>query len=108
MKLAIINDWKDHKSAVYWNKDGFLRMLGILRDRDGWDVRFFKAHDESFLWEHDYVTLYFSPDPVKSLVEWGPDAVLGFSDLSRAYLGDERMKHLPITLCYTGGRFTDF
>jgi len=108
MKLAVINDWKDHKSAVYWNKDGFLRMLGILRDRDGWDVRFFKAHDELFLWEHDYVTLYFSPDPAKSLVEWEPDAILGFSDLSRAYLGDERIKNIPVALCYTGGRFTDF
>lgn len=106
MKLACINDWHDKKSAIFWNKDGFLKMLDVLRKRDGWDVKFFKKHDKSFEWEHDYVTLNFSPDPVKALKDWKPDAVLGFSDFSRPYL--KELGDLPIGLCYTGGRFTDY
>ena len=108
MKLAVINDWYDKKSAVFWNKDGFLKMLDVLRKRDGWEIRFFKKHEQSFYWQHDYVDLYFSPDPVKSLKEWKPDAVLGFSDFSRPYLSELKSAGFPVALCYTGGRYTDF
>ncbi len=107
MRLAVINDWGDKKSAVFWNKDGILKMLSVLRDRDGWDIRFFKKHEDTFKWQHDYVDLYFSPDPVKALLDWKPDAALGFSDFSRPYLKELEGK-LPLGLCYTGGRFTDF
>src|SRR3990167_39547 len=86
IKLACINDWFDRKSAVFWNKDGFLKMLHVLRERDGWEIVFFKKSDRSFTWQHDYVDLHFSTDPVKSLLDWNPDAILGFSDLSRPYL----------------------
>ena len=107
MKLAVINDWEDKKSAVFWNKDGFLKMLDVLRTRDGWEIVFFKKSDRSFTWKHDYVDLHFSTDPVKALLDWNPDAVLGFSDLSRPYLKELQGKK-PIALCYTGGTFTDY
>lgn len=107
MKLAVINDWFDKKSAIFWNKDGFLKALHVLRERDGWEIKFFKKSDRSFEWEHDYVNLHFSQDPVKSLLEWNPDAILGFSDFSRPYLAEIRGKK-PIALCYSGGRFTDY
>lgn len=107
MKLAVINDWFDKKSAIFWNKDGFLKMLHVLRERDGWEVKFFKKSDRSFEWAHDYVDLHFSQDPVKALLDWNPDAILGFSDFSRPYLNEIRGKK-PIALCYTGGTFTDY
>ena len=107
MKLAVINDWFDKKSAVFWNKDGFLKMLHVLRERDGWEIVFFKKSDRSYTWAHDYVDLHFSQDPVKSLLEWNPDAILGFSDFSRPYLNEIRGKK-PIALCYSGGTFTDY
>lgn len=107
MKLGVINDWHDKKSAVFWNKDGILKMLDVLRKRDGWEIKFFKTHDKTFEWEHDYVDLSFSPDPVKQLLDWKPDVALGFSDFSRPYLKELDGK-LPIALCYTGGRFTDY
>lgn len=107
MKLAVINDWFDKKSAVFWNKDGLLKMLHVLRERDGWEIKFFKKSDRSFEWAHDYVNLSFSQDPVKALLEWNPDAILGFSDFSRPYLDEIRGKK-PIALCYTGGTFTDY
>ncbi len=106
MKLAVINDWHDKKSAVFWNKDGFLRALQVLRDRDGWEIKFFKKHDKAFEWEHDYISLHFSSDPVGAAKAWNPDAYLGFSDFSRPYLGE--LEGLPVALCYTGGRFTKF
>lgn len=106
MRLAVINDWGDKKSAVFWNKDGFLKMLHVLRERS-WDIRFFKKHEDTFKWQHDFVDLYFSPDPVKALKDWKPDAILGFSDFSRPYL-KELQGIAPIALCYTGGRFTDY
>lgn len=83
MKLACINDWADQKSAIYWNKDGFLKMLHVLRERDKWEIVFFKKSDRSFIWKHDYVDLHFSTDPVKACLDWNPDAILGFSDFSR-------------------------
>lgn len=107
MKLAVINDWFDKKSAVFWNKDGFLKMLDVLRKRDGWEIVFFKKSDRSYTWEHDYVDLHFSTDPVKSLLDWNPDAILGFSDFSRPYLAEIKGKK-PIALCYSGGTFTDY
>lgn len=107
MKLAVINDWFDKKSAIFWNKDGFLKMLDVLRKRDGWEITFFKKSDRSYTWAHDYVDLHFSTDPVKALLDWNPDAVLGFSDFSRPYLNEIRGKK-PIALCYTGGNFTDY
>lgn len=107
MKLAVINDWFDKKSAIFWNKDGFLKMLHVLRERDGWEIVFFKKSDRDFTWKHDYVDLRFSVDPVKALLDWNPDAVLGFSDLSRPYLKELEGKK-PIALCFSGGAFTDF
>lgn len=107
MKLAVINDWSDGKSAIFWNKDGFLRMLWVLRERDKWDIRFFKKLDRGINWKHDYVDIHFSTDPVQAMLDWNPDAVLGFSDLSRPYLKDIQGKK-PIALCYTGGTFTDY
>ncbi len=107
MKVAVINDWFDPKSAVFWNKDGFLKMLHVLRERDKWEIIFFKKSDRSFEWKHDYVDLRFSQDPVKNLLEWNPDVILGFSDFSRPYLKEIQGKK-PIALCYTGGTFTDF
>lgn len=108
MRLAVINDWHDTKSAVFWNKDGFLKMLAVLRDRDGWDIKFFKKYDRHLEWKHDYVDLDFSTDPVKSALDWEPDAFLGFSDFSRPYLDEIKDKGIPIALCYTGGRFEHY
>lgn len=106
MRLAVINDWYDKKSAVFWNKDGLLKMLHVLRERDGWDIKFFKMHAKSFEWEHDYVDLHFSPNPVMAARSWKPDAFLGFSDFSRKYL--EALQDKPVALCYTGGRFETY
>lgn len=105
-RLAVINDWHDKKSAVFWNKDGFLKMLDVLRKRDGWEIKFFKKHDKQFEWTHDYVDLHFSTDPAKAAMDWKPDVFLGFSDFSREYLN--QIKGAPIALCYTGGRFDQY
>lgn len=106
MKLGVINWWHDKKSAVFWNRDGFLKALQVLRDRDGWEVVFFKKHDQTFSWEHDCVELRFSPDPTKALLEWGADAALVFADFSFQQIRELEGK-MPIAQCYTGGRFTD-
>lgn len=106
MKISVLNDWHDKKSAVFWNKDGFLKMLSVLRDTYGWEITFFKKHDQEFVWEHDYVKLSFSPDPVAQAKAWKPDAYLGFSDFSRPYL--DALRGEKIALCYTGGKFTNY
>jgi glycosyltransferase involved in cell wall biosynthesis len=108
MKLGVINDWHDKKSAVFWNKDGFLRALQILKERDGWEVKFFKKHDKTFTWQHDCVELQFSPDPGATLREWNPDAVLFFSDLSRPILEEFRNYPKPKAICFSGGRHSHF
>lgn len=108
MRLGVINDWYDKKSAVFWNKDGFLKMLDVLRKRDGWEVKFFKKHERSFEWEHDYVDLHFSQDPKKALLDWKPDAVLFFCDFSRPILGEFKDVNIPKAICFTGGRYTQF
>lgn len=107
MRLAVINQWYDKKSAVFWNKDGFLKMLSVLRDRDAWEVRFFKKHDNTFDWKHDYVDLRFSPDPVQELIDWRPDVVLFFANFGDDFLPQLQGK-FPIAMCYTGGRYTDY
>jgi glycosyltransferase involved in cell wall biosynthesis len=108
MKLAVVNHWYDKKSAVFWNKDGFLKMLSVLRDREGWEVKFFKKHERTFGWSHDYVELEFSPDPVGALKQWKPDAVLVFADFASASLGELEGCGIPIAMCLTGGRFTQY
>lgn len=108
MKLGVINHWYDKKSAVFWNKDGFLKMLSVLRDRDGWEVKFFKKHDETFNWKHDYVDLSFSPNHTQELLAWKPDAILVFADFSSDSLKELEGCGIPIAQCYTGGRFTQY
>ena len=108
MRLGITNHWKDRKSAIYWNKDGILRMLAVLRDRDGWETKYFKKHDRIFTWQHDYVELDFSPNPTERLLEWKPDAVLVHADFSSDSLRELEGKGIPIALCYSGGLFTDY
>ena len=108
MRLAIINHWHDKKSAIYFNKDGFLRMLAVLRDRDGWETRFFKRHDRTFQWEHDYIDLDFAPNHTERMFEWKPDAILVFADFGTSLLKDIEGKGIPIAQCYTGGQFTDY
>ena len=108
MKLAVINDWADPKSAVFWNKDGILRMLQVLRDRDGWQTTFFKKHNRTFTWQHDYIELDFSPDPAKRLLDWKPDAILFFCDFSREILNELKDCGIPMAQCYTGGLFTKY
>lgn len=108
MRLSVINDWYDKKSAVFWNKDGILRALQVLRDRDGWETTFFKKHEKTFEWEHDYIHLNFSPNPVGSAEAWKPDAYLLFADFSRPISAEIAATGRPFAQCYTGGRFTDY
>lgn len=109
LRLAVATDWGDKKSAFYSNKDGFLKMLQVLRDRDGWETRFFRRHpDETFVWEHDCITAHISPSPAKALLEWKPDAILLFCDFSRPIAGELEGCGIPIAQCYTGGRFTQY
>jgi glycosyltransferase involved in cell wall biosynthesis len=109
MRLAICTDWGDRKSAFYSNKDGFLRMLQVLRERDGWETRFFRKHpEETFVWEHDCITAHVSPTPAKHLLGWKPDAILFFCDFSRDIMGELDGKGIPMAQCYTGGRFTTY
>lgn len=108
MKLALTNDWHDRKSAVFWNGDGILKAMDVLRKRDGWDITFFKKHDRTFTWEHDYLELSFSPDPAKQILEAKPDAILFFGDFSRPIM--EQLQHcgIPMGICYSGGQFTNY
>lgn len=108
MRLAIANDWYDKKSAIFWNRDGFLRMLQVLRDKYGWETRFFKKHERTFDWEHDYVDLSFSPNVKQAVIDWKPDAILFFCDFSREILKEFADVDIPKALCYTGGRFTQY
>ena len=108
MKLAVCNDWYDKKSAVFWNKDGFLKMLDVLRKRDGWEIVFFKKHEETFTWQHDFVELRFSPHPAQAVRDWKPDAVLFFCDFSRPIIGELADMKVPKAICYSGGRFTNY
>lgn len=107
-RLAVANDWHDKKSAVFWNKDGFLKMLHILREKYGWEVVFFKKHDRTFTWEHDYVELSFSPNPAQQVRNFKPDCILFFSDLSRPIIGELADYPCKKAICYSGGRFTDY
>ena len=108
MRLAIVNDWYDKKSAVFFNKDGFLRMLEVLRERDGWETRFFKKHDSTFVFPHDCVDLDFSPDPHDAVLDWKPDAILFFADFSRPIIKEFENCGIPLAICFTGGGFTDY
>lgn len=107
MKLGVINWWHDKKSAIFWNKDGFLRMLQVLKERDGWEVKFFKKHDETFDWKHDCVDIRFSPNHTAELKAWKPDAVLVFADFSFPQIRELLDLKVPIAQCYTGGRFSE-
>lgn len=108
MKLAVVNDWYDAKSAVLTNQDGFLRSLQVLKERDGWDVIFFKKHEFTWEFEHPNVLLKFSPDPKGAILEWEPDAVLFFCDFSRPLLGEFEDVKIPIAMCLTGGLFDNY
>lgn len=107
MKLAVVNDWYDEKSAVLTNQDGFLKSLQVLQ-KWGWEVIFFKKHKFTWEFNHPCVTLKFSPDPKKAIDEWNPDAVLFFCDFSRPLLGEFENSKYPIALCLTGGLFEDY
>ena len=107
-KLAVCNDWKDTKSAVYWNKDGILKALQVLRDTHGWDVKFFKLHDSPHTHEHECVTLEFTPNLKKDILAWKPDAILFFSDLSRPILGEFKDVDIPKAIAFTGGLYDDY
>lgn len=108
MRLAVTNDWADPKSAVFWNKDGFLKMLQVLKERDGWEVVFFKKSDRSFSWPHDCVDIRFSPNPAQAVRDFKPDAILYFSDLSRPIIEELNDYPCPKAICYSGGRFTNY
>lgn len=107
-KLAVCNDWYDKKSAVFFNKDGFLRSLDVLKKEHGWDVVFFKKHEETFIFEHDYVPLHFSPNVKKSILSWKPDAILFFCDLSRPIMKEFEDVDIPKAIAFTGGTFNDY
>lgn len=108
LRLAVTNDWFDPKSAVFWNRDGILKALHILRERDGWEIVFFKKHIETFKWNHDYVRLSFSPNPAQQVRDFKPDCILFFSDLSRPIIGELADYPCKKAICYSGGRYTDF
>lgn len=109
MRLAVATDWGDKKSAFYSNKDGFLKMLQVLRDRDKWETRFFRKHpDRTFEWSHDCIEAHISPNPAQAVLDWKPDAILLFCDFSRPIAGELYRKGIPIAQCYTGGRFDQY
>lgn len=109
MKIAFATDWGDKKSAFFWNKDGILKMMQILRERDGWDTRFFRKHPiQTFTWEHDYIEAHLSPNPAQAVRDWKPDVICFFGDFSRPIMGELRDYPCPKAILYSGGRYTDF
>lgn len=109
MRVAFVTDWGDKKSAFYSNKDGILKMMQVLRDRDGFETMFFRKHpDQTFIWEHDCIMAHVSPNPAKAVLEWKPDVIVFFGDFSRPIMGELENCGIPIAQLYSGGRFTHF
>src|SRR5260221_6643612 len=109
MKVAFCTDWGERKSAFFWNKDGILKMMQILRDRDGWETRFFRRHPEhTFEWTHDYIEAHISPHPAQAVRDWNPDVICFFGDFSRPIMGELANMKVPKAILYSGGRYTDF
>lgn len=107
MRLAVLNDWYDKKSAVFFNKDGFLAALGILAK--DWDVKFFKKHDSSFVMPHECgFDLDFGPYLKERVLAWKPDAVLFFCDFSREILKEFEDVKIPKAQAFTGGPYRDY
>ena len=107
MRLAIINDWFSDKFAVFTNRDGFLRSMQVLRDTYGWETKFFKKGDPG-LFKHPYVDVEFSSNPGQAAVDWKPDAILYFADLTRPVIGELKDVKIPKAICFSGGPRRDF
>lgn len=107
MKLLICNDWYSDKQAHYLNKDGFLRALGLLRDKYNWETIFIKKSSPGFF-EHPYVLFKYAEDVKKEVFEQKPDVILVFGDLSRPILGELCGGGVPIALAFTGGYHDDY
>lgn len=106
MKLAVVNDWFSDKMNQ-WNKDGFLKCLDIFQREYGWEVIFFKK-SEPGIFKHPYVYFHYVDDVKKAVLDYKPDAILGFSDLSRPYLGELKGSGIPIALAFSGGPYDDY
>jgi glycosyltransferase involved in cell wall biosynthesis len=106
MRLAVANDWYNKKSAVFFNKDGFLRAIGILGEE--WEVKFFKKHEQTFTMPHECgFDLQFQPNVKQAVLDWKPDAILFFCDFSRPILEEFKDVDIPKAQAFTGGPFRD-
>ena len=106
-RLVVANDWVSDKQAHYLNKDGFLKALHILRERDGWDTVFIKKSSPGSF-DHAYVQFKYVEDVKQGILDEKPDAILFFQDLSRPILGEFEDSKIPIALALVGGTFKDY
>ena len=107
LKLVISNDWVSDKQAHYLNKDGFLKALHILREKEGWDTVFIKKSSPGYF-DHAYVQFKYVEDVKQGILDEKPDAILFFGDLSRPILKEFEDSKIPIALALTGGTFKDY
>ena len=106
-KLVISNDWKSDKQAHYLKKDGFLKALHILREKEGWDTIFIKQSSPGYF-DHEYVQFKYVEDVKEGILAEKPDCILFFGDLSRPILKEFEDSKIPIAVALTGGTFKDY
>ena len=106
-KICIANDWVSDKQAHYLNKDGFLKALHILREKEGWDTVFIKKSSPGSF-DHEYVKFKYVEDVKQGILAEKPDAILFFGDLSRPILGEFEDSKIPIAVAMSGGTFNEY
>jgi glycosyltransferase involved in cell wall biosynthesis len=108
MRLAFCWDWENTIPQLTNWKDGLAMALKILSKE--WEIRAYSI-EQDMIFPAPYMPITLKPSPellAQEILNFKPDAILFFADLTRPTIPYLAYKGIPMALCYIGGTFRDY
>lgn len=102
MKILFLWDWEpEYSQATMW-EDGLAAALKELIDR-GHEVKLFTASSEPTIIKHPYFDIHVSEDMKREALEYAPDTILYWGDMTRPNAPILAETGIPMAICFAGG-----
>jgi len=108
MRLAFVWDWNNtYKQLLNW-QDGLAKAIGILSKE--WEVRAYSI-GQDMIFPTPYIPIILKPSSellAREVLNFKPDAILFFADLTRPTIPYLANRGIPMALCFAGGPFRNY
>lgn len=102
LRISWLWDWEpEYTQATVW-EDGLAAAMKVLMDR-GHTVQMLTTSPQRTLIKNAYFDMTASEDVVKDIVEFEPDVILHWADMTRPHARPLAKLGIPMAICFAGG-----